>query len=66
MKNMNINLEKRREDYEKGKISFEDLSPEEVNTFGEYYIKEIKENKKEIQKTRIKIKELEEKMKNVN
>lgn len=63
---MENNFEKLRLDFEKGIISYKDLSPEEIKKIGEYYIQEIKNNKKEIQETRKKIKELEDKMNNVN
>ena len=60
MTESNIKIMQKKADYENGKITFENLTSEEIKLFAKLYIKEINENKKEIKKTRIKIRELKE------
>ena len=54
----NTKILQRKADYENGNITFENLTFEEIKLFAKLYIKEINENKKEINKNIIKIREL--------
>lgn len=60
MTESNTKILQRKSEYEEGKITFENLTSEEIKLFAKLYIKEINENKKAIKKTRIKINELKE------
>ena len=50
---LNTKIMERKAEYESGKITFENLTSEEIKLFAKLYIKEIKKNKKEIKKTKI-------------
>lgn len=60
MTESNTKTMQRKAEYEEGKITFENLTSEEIKLFAKLYIKEINENKKEIKRMRIKIRELKE------
>lgn len=65
MTNYDSKFEKLRENYEKGIISENDLSLEEMEKLADYYKKEIEGNKREIEETKYKIKQLKKKIDNI-